>query len=54
MLPRAAVALQGVFHGWGCDLVPFFIFSRFIHAVAGAGHPPGALVDVADDEGRFS
>ena len=47
------LALQGIFHGWGRDLVPFLFFSRFLHAVAVAGHPLGALVDVADDEGRF-
>ena len=28
--------------------------SRFLHAVAGAGHPLGGIADVADDEGRFS
>ena len=48
------LALQGVFHGRGRELVPFLYFSRFIHAAAGAGHPLGDLADVADDEGRFS
>ena len=36
------LALEGVFHGWGRDLGPFFnYFSRFLHAVAGAVHPLG-------------
>ena len=37
------LALEGVFHGWGRDLGPFFyLFSfRFLHAVAGAAHPLG-------------
>jgi len=48
------LALKGGFHGWGRELVPFCSSSRFLHAVAGAGHPPGGIADVADDGGRFS
>ena len=35
---------------WG----PFFIFSRFLHAVAGPGDPLGGLADAAGDGGWFS
>ena len=49
------LALEGIFHGRGRDLVPFFYFPpRFLHAVADAGHPLGGLADVADGGGRFS
>jgi hypothetical protein len=49
------LALEGFFHGWGRELGPFFFFSsRFLHAVADAGHPLGGLADVADCGGRFS
>ena len=34
---------------------PFFnFFSRFLHALAGSGHPFGGLADVADGNGWFS
>ena len=34
---------------------PFFIFfSRFLHALAGSGHPLGGLADVTDGNGWFS
>jgi hypothetical protein len=34
---------------------PFFLFfSRFLHALAGSGHPLGGLADVADGNGWFS
>ena len=37
------------------NLGPFyFFFSRFLHAVAGSGHPLGGLADVADGSGWFS
>ena len=45
--------------GWNGDsapcreLVPLSSSSRFLHAVAGAGHVLGDIPDVADDEGRF-
>ena len=49
------IALEGVFYGWGCELVPFFVFFfRLLHAVAGAGHPLGGIADIADDDQRFS
>ena len=47
------LALEGDFHGWGRELC-FLFFSRFLHAVAGAGHPLGGLADVADDSWWFS
>ena len=47
------LALEGIFNGWGRELVPFF-FLRFLHVVAGAGHALGGLAGVADDERRFS
>ena len=50
------LALEGVFHAWGRDLVrmPFFFLLKIFHAVAGAHHPLGALADASDDGGRFS
>ena len=32
----------------------FFILFRFLHALAGPGHPLRRLADVGDDSGRFS
>ena len=49
------LALEGFFHGRGRELGPFFISPpRFLHAVAGAGHPLRGLADVAGDGGRFT
>ena len=49
------LALEGFFHGWGRELGSFLFFSsRFLHAVADAGHLPRGPADVADGGGRFS
>ena len=47
------LALEGLFHGRGREFGPFPP-SRFLHAVASAGHPLGGLADAAGYGGRFS